>query len=159
MPECDSMWRRRTQIVVAIVLAAPLVAAAPAVRIPTGVVPYHGPLEVADLVRSKPWRYGPILLHYVEEVVSVELRPNAESAGHTWVVLVRGDATFVPPLGGPGSTAKLACVYLEGETLDLLQVQLVTPPGPGQSPGFDSCAGGAASPGSSGRTGAPNPRG
>jgi hypothetical protein len=132
------MWPCTALIVFAIVFGAPRATASPSMRIPMGVVPYHGPLDVADLVRSRPWPYHRVQLRQPEEVLSLELRPVAESPRQIWVVLVRGLATFSAP-DGLSSEWHFACVYLDGETLEMLQVQLVASPKADQPLGFDSC--------------------
>ena len=133
------MWRFAMVVILALGFVPSRDAAKPEVRAPAGVVPHHAPFAVADLVGSKAWPYSRVQLNRVEEVLSVELRLIPEPARQAWVVLVRGDATFSPPPGGVVSIWNFACVYLDGETLELLQVELVASPEPGQTLGFDTC--------------------
>lgn len=132
----SSVWPCALAAIVATAVSA---TAAPEIRLPSGVVPYHGPVEVADLVRSRAWPYGRIQLQRVDEVLSVELRRSGQSAAYFWAVLVRGQATFQPPPTGKPSAWEFACVYLDGETLEFLQVQLVARPTADRPLGFDSC--------------------
>lgn len=110
------------------------------VRIPTGVVPDNGPREVADVVLSHPWYYGRVRLHSVHEVLGVEFRLGSHPpSSAVWVALVRGQATFSPPLGAPASSWEYACVYFDEPTLELLQIELVASPEAQEKPGFESC--------------------